>query len=132
MEIDFDINKTIGYWLEGSIEDLDVSKSLYNSHKYSYSLFFGHLALEKLLKSIYVKNNKEHAPVTHSLPLLVEKSKLLVPEEYIIKLKEFMEFYFEGRYPIDRKKYIEKCDQDFTKKNLDEINKIYQWLKNQL
>ncbi|MCX6151639.1 MAG: HEPN domain-containing protein [Ignavibacteriales bacterium] len=91
MKIDFDINKTTAYWVEGSIEDLDVAKSLFNSQKFLYSLFFGHLALEKMLKALFVKINMEHAPITHSLPLLIEKNKLIIPEVFKIKLVEFMD-----------------------------------------
>jgi len=66
----FDIDKTVKYWLEGAEYDLDVANALHEKKKYPYALFIGHLALEKLLKSLVVKTTKEHAPRTHSLSLL--------------------------------------------------------------
>jgi HEPN domain-containing protein len=39
------------HWNEESIDALSVAKSLYESKKYNYALFFCHLACEKCLKS---------------------------------------------------------------------------------
>ena len=63
-------NKTIAYWLESADYDMGVAESLLEKEKFHYALFFGHLCLEKLLKALYVKTTSDHAPVTHSLPLL--------------------------------------------------------------
>lgn len=45
------------YWLKSSDEDYNVMNFLYNGKKNSYSLFFGHLVIEKLLKGLYAKND---------------------------------------------------------------------------
>ena len=63
----------------------------------------GHLALEKILKALVVKATKTHAPITHSLPYLAEKTGLVIPESILIQLREFMEFQIEARYPENRK-----------------------------
>ena len=42
------------YWLEEALEALNVADHLYEKNDYSYSLFFGHLAIEKLLKGFFV------------------------------------------------------------------------------
>jgi hypothetical protein len=41
-------------------------------------------------------NAKAHAPFSHSLPYLAEKSGVKIPERRLIKLREFMEFHFEA------------------------------------
>jgi HEPN domain-containing protein len=51
----FDVEKTISYWLESAEYDLKTADSLFITEKYPYSLFFGHLAIEKLLKALVVK-----------------------------------------------------------------------------
>lgn len=79
--------------------DMDVANALYEKKKYPYALFMGHLALEKLLKSLVVKTTKEHAPYTHSLEKLARRAKIDFPKQMQIKLREFMEFHFEARYP---------------------------------
>jgi len=48
---------------------------MFKMHKYPYALFMGHLALEKLLKAVVVKNTRKHAPYTHSLEALARKAK---------------------------------------------------------
>jgi len=110
----FETEKTIKYWLESGEYDLTVAQSLYEKKKYPYSLFFGHLALEKLLKAVYVTSKKQHAPFTHSLPLLAEKAGIDMPKEILIKLREFMEFYFESRYPDEQKTFYKKCTGKYT------------------
>jgi HEPN domain-containing protein len=59
----------------------------------------GHLSLEKLLKALVVKTTRKHAPITHLLEKLAKKSNVEIPEETNIKLREFMEFHIEARYP---------------------------------
>ena len=116
----FDIEKTINYWKEGAVYDLETSKDLFKSKRYPYALFFGHLALEKLLKALVVKETKRHAPYTHSLPLLSEKLSF-VPKEIKKKLARFMEFYFESRYPDERRGLYKKCNKE--KCNKEKCNK---------
>jgi len=128
----FDVEKTISYWLDGAEYDLKTAESLFITERYPYSLFFGHLALEKLLKALVVKDTEEHAPHTHSLPLLASKIALEIPEIIERKLATFMEFYFEARYPDEKKSFYAKCTKDFTKKSLDDIREVFGWLKERL
>jgi HEPN domain-containing protein len=69
--MEFAVDKTVAYWLEGSEYDLDTAEFRLRNQvgKYPYALFFGHLAIEKLLKALVVKETRAQAPPTHSLPL---------------------------------------------------------------
>lgn len=127
----FDIEKTVSYWKEGAEYDMGVAEVLFQTGKYPYALFIGHLALEKLLKALVVKNTKIHAPFTHSLPLLAQKAMLAIPEEFLVKLREFMEFHFEARYPREQRAFYTKCTKAYTRQKFNEILEVYQWLKNQ-
>ena len=93
----FDIKKTVSYWLEGAKYDLGVANAMFKRKKYPYALFMAHLSLEKLLKTFLAEYTKTHAPFSHSLPYLAEKSGVKIPERIFIKLREFMEFHFEAR-----------------------------------
>lgn len=84
----FDVNKTIKYWLESAAYDLETRKSLLEIKRFPYALFFGHLAIEKALKALVVKTTKEHAPYTHSLPLLAKKTGIEIPESIIDRLAD--------------------------------------------
>jgi HEPN domain-containing protein len=132
MSMKFDVEKTISYWLESAEYDLKVAENLFITEVYPYSLFFGHLAIEKLLKALVVRDTKDHAPHTHSLPLLASKITLEIPETIGRKLVTFMEFYFEARYPDEKKSFYAKCTKDFTEKNLNDIKEVFRWLKEKL
>jgi len=128
----FDIERTISYWLEGAKYDFGVANAMLKSKKYPYALFMGHLSLEKLLKAFVVKHTKTHAPFSHSLPYLAEKSGVKVPEKILVKLREFMEFHFEARYPDANKVFYKKCTKAYTAKKLNEIKEVFTWVKAKL
>jgi len=81
----------------GADYDLETGKSLIKAKRYPYAFFFGHLALQKILKAHVVKSSKMHAPYTHSLPLLAQRSGLQIPTSHVDKLSEFMAFHIESR-----------------------------------
>ena len=54
----------INYWDSEAKESLQVAQHLFEKKDYSYALFFGHLAIEKLLKSIYVNRKDVDVPRT--------------------------------------------------------------------
>ena len=128
----FDIERTVSYWLEGAQYDLGVANAMLKSKKYPYALFMGHLSLEKLLKAFVVKHTKAHAPFSHSLPYLAEKSGIKIPERILIKLREFMEFHFEARYPDANKAFYKKCTKPYTAKKLKEIKEVFTWVRGKL
>ena len=130
--MEFDIDRTVKYWLSGARYDIKTAVTLLIGKRYPYALFFGHLALEKVLKALVVKETNKHAPHTHSLPLLASKLSREIPENVKKQLAAFMEFYIEGRYPEERNKFYRKCTKNFTQQKLDEIREVFKWLARQL
>jgi HEPN domain-containing protein len=126
---DFEIDKTISYWFSGAKYDLGVANAMLKSKKYPYALFMGHLALEKLIKALVVSHTKKHDPFSHSLPYLAEKSGIKFPQKILIKLREVMEFHFEGRYPDANKAFYDKCTRSYTVEKLKEIKEVFKWIK---
>lgn len=124
----FNIDKTINYWVESAIYDLETGNSLLESKRFPYALFFVHLAIEKLLKAIVVKETGEHAPYTHSLVLLAKKANIEMTEEMLDRLAEYMEFHIEARYPDEKKDFYKKCTEEFARKKIVEMKKVYKWL----
>ncbi|MDR2466317.1 MAG: HEPN domain-containing protein [Prevotellaceae bacterium] len=59
-----DVSKVYNYWLTSSDSDYAVMLTLYQSKSYSWALFLGHIAIEKLIKAWFVKNNGKHPPFT--------------------------------------------------------------------
>ncbi len=50
-----DNERIVGYWFSEGEQALDVARHLYEKGDYSYALFFGHLAVEKVLKAIHAR-----------------------------------------------------------------------------
>jgi len=124
----FDADKTVQYWKEGAAYDLETGKSLLESRRFPYALFFGHLALEKILKALMVNTTKDHAPFTHSLTFLASNIKIEIPESIIDKLAEYMEFHIESRYPDEKRDFYRRCTPEFAREKFAEIEEVYQWL----
>lgn len=124
----FDNTKTIRYWIEGAEYDFETGKSLLSSKRFPYALFFGHLALEKLLKALVVKAAKSHAPYSHSLIFLASKTAIEIPESIMDQLAEYNEFHLESRYPDDKKDFYKKCTDEFANQKFKEMEDIYKWL----
>ena len=76
----FDSELLINYWKNSSNEDFITMNTLFEGKRFSWSLFVGHLLIEKLLKALYVKINNEYPPQIHNL-LRLALSKLKLSEQ---------------------------------------------------
>jgi HEPN domain-containing protein len=65
----------INYWVQTANRDYKTMMNLFKSKDYHWSLFIGHLVIEKLLKAIYVKNVDNNPPRIHDLLRLAEKAQ---------------------------------------------------------
>lgn len=128
----FDTSKTISYWLNSAEYDLGVAESLLESGKYPYALFFGHLALEKILKALVVKETKQHAQFTHSLTKLANQLSFDIPKDVIAKFLKYEEFNIQSRYPDIQNKFYKTCTKKITEKNVAAIKEVFNWLKKKL
>jgi HEPN domain-containing protein len=71
-----DIEKTVNHWISRSEQDFETMGHLYTSKDYHWSLFIGHLVIERLLKACVVKRTETHAPFTHDLRRLSKISEI--------------------------------------------------------
>ena len=122
----------IQYWVSEAEESLQVAQHLFEKKDYSYALFFGHLAVEKLLKSIYVKERDENVPRSHNLPRIARAANLVIPEDIHDDLIRITGFNIEARYPDYKKKFRTKCTRHFTKHEFDRIHEVFKWLKSMM
>jgi len=107
------IQEVVQYWLDTATEDWKVAQHLLESRDYTYSLFFGHLYLEKALKALVVQRTKSHAPFIHSLLRLAEKSELLLTEEQKDILDQVTTYNLEARYPDEKLEFKKHCTRAF-------------------
>jgi HEPN domain-containing protein len=126
------IDDQIKYWVELAENDLPVAQSMLENGHYSWSLFIGHLVLEKILKAIYVRDNLEAPPKTHDLVKLSKSTKLKLNKEQEDFLNYVTGFNIEARYTDYKSKFYKLCTKDFTEENLSKIKETFKWLKSQL
>ncbi len=52
----------IKYWCDSAQHDMESSEIIFTSGRYDWCLFVGHLALEKILKAVFVDRNDNNMP----------------------------------------------------------------------
>ncbi len=105
---------------------------MFNAGEYVWSLFIGHLAIEKLLKAYYVKNVELKLPKIHDLYKLAIKSNLSLTEEQKDSLQYITLFNIETRYEDYKKDFHKKCTKDFALINIEKIKGLREWLKQKI
>ena len=132
MNNDINIEKISNHWITTSDKDYETMINLYNSKDYHWSLFIGHIVIERLLKAIVVKQTKNHAPFTHDLRRLAKLSQLDFNDEHIVWLDTITTFNLNARYDSYKQAFYKKCTFDFTTQWISNIKKIRQWIKAKL
>jgi len=127
-----DVEKIVNHWIETSDDDFNTMLTLYNSKSYGWSLFLGHISTEKLLKALYVKRFKEHAPFTHNLYRLGELIGLNMSDEYSDWFDEITSFNLNARYDDYKKEFNRLCTPDYTQNWIEKIKTIRTWIKEML
>ena len=93
------IQQHIEHWQNGAKESLETAEILIEKRKISFGLFFCHLSIEKQLKALFIKYNKDFPPKTHKLLYLTNYIGVEISTEMKLFFSELMEFQLEGRYP---------------------------------
>lgn len=121
----------MNYWIETSNEDYETMLSMKKEKRNTWCLFIGHLVIEKLLKALYAKNNKEapHAPKTHDLLYLAEKMDLEVTEKQANDLVEITKFNLNTRYDDYKRVFYNKCTDEYTEEQINKIEEVKAWLE---
>ena len=131
-EVNLNAAELKNYWITEADEALQIAQHLIEKNDYSYALFFGHLAIEKIFKALYIVNKKEHAPPLHNLLRLAKEAGLDPDESKTDSLLRITAFNIEARYPDLKRTFRKKCTFEFTNNQMDLIKEIFQWAKSRL
>lgn len=126
---DFDLDKLIKYWSDNSDEDFDTMITLFESKKFNWALFVGHLMIEKLLKALYVKTNNDYPPFIHNLLRLAEKCGLELTDDQKLFLVTVTAFNINARYDDYKMSFQQKCTPEFTATWIENLKINRQWIK---
>ena len=123
------IQKSMDHWMESGERDFKTMNNLYKSKDYSWSLFVGHLVIEKLLKACYIKHNHQHPLMIHNLVKIAETSGISPTENQKSVLTEITSFNLSTRYDDYKKSFYVKCTPEYTKEWIKQIKQIRKWIK---
>jgi len=123
-----DKESLIQFWVEEAYENCNSMLKMFTIQEYNWSLFVGHLTIEKLLKAYYVKTINEKIPFIHSLLKLANKCNLKLTELQKDRLETFTLFNIKTRYESYKRDFYKKCTKEFTKKKIENILEMKEWL----
>jgi HEPN domain-containing protein len=118
----------IKYWMDSSDDNYRSMQNMFSNGEYTWSLFVGHLCIEKLLKACYVKKVDRIVPRTHDLYKLAAKCGLEMTEEMMDGLQYITLFNIEARYETYKREFYQKCTREFTEKSILKIEALREWL----
>jgi len=127
-----DKKEVLKHWIESSENDFSAMDHLFEKGDYSWSLFIGHLVIEKLLKSLYIQNVDITPPFIHDLVRLSEKVGLSLTEDQKDILDTISTFNLRVRYDDYKLSFHRKCTKAFTEQWIRHIKELREWIKDKL
>ena len=107
-------------------------ENLFISGDYHWSLFLGHLVIEKLLKAIFVKKLKKQAIFSHDLLRIIRMTGLEISNEQEEWFDKITTFNLNTRYDDYKQKFRKICNKEFTNEWNSKIKELRKWLISQL
>lgn len=126
---DFNKDKLIEYWITGSDDDYETMIAMFDSKRFSWPLFIGHLMIEKLLKAYYVKVKSDYPPFIHNLLRLAEKAEMSLTDDIKKQLVTITAFNINARYDDYKMSFKKKCTTEFTEEWIDKLKELRTWMK---
>lgn len=122
-------DRLIKYWIDGSEDDFETMKAMFDSKRYSWTLFIGHLMIEKLLKAYFVKVKSDYPPFIHNLLRLAEKADLELTQDKREKLVTITAFNINTRYDDYKMSFKKQCTPEFTAEWIENLIELRLWIK---
>ncbi|MDR3244280.1 MAG: HEPN domain-containing protein [Elusimicrobiota bacterium] len=124
----------INHWVNQADRDVDTMEYMFLGKRYDWSLFIGHLIIEKLLKALFIKVHGKDVPVPriHNLVVLAERDKLILDNDLKAKLHAITAFNIEARYQDYKLAFYKRCAKQYAGKWKKEIEDLRKWLKSQI
>lgn len=129
---EFDKQKLIKHWVVGSDEDYDTMIAMFEVHRYSWALFVGHLAIEKLLKAYFVEVNGDYPPFSHNLLKLAKDARFELTEDRKLVLTTITAFNLNTRYDDYKRSFQKQCTPAYTQEWIEKIKELRSWIKEQI
>lgn len=115
-------------WLDSAKRNVSDAKANFKVKRYDWSLFIWHLAIEKVIKAIYLSKGIQF-PYIHDLSRLVDKLNLKVDESMKDDLDEITTFCTEARYDDVKYALYKKATEKYSKIWVNKCEKYYKFFR---
>lgn len=126
------IEKFINHWVASSDRDFTTMNNLFHSKDYSWSLFIGHLVIEKLLKALYITKKHQHPIPIHDLTRIAARAEVECSVDILNLLDTITTFNINARYEDVKQDFYLQCTKEFTQTWIHHITVLRQWIKSLL
>jgi HEPN domain-containing protein len=124
----------IRYWVEMAEYDLETARVMMTGRRFLYVGFMCHQVIEKILKGLYVFQQKRTPPYTHNLSYLAHEigldNKLSDDQKDLMDILEPLNV--EARYPTYKEQLLRSLSEEKSKEILLKTERLYLWIKQQL
>ena len=121
--------KDFAEWINQADYDYDTAKVMRQSGRNFYAVFMCHMAVEKALKAILLRNTENVPAKTHNLFWLLSQIGVQPPPsigEFVIKLNEAN---VATRYPEALSEMIKIYDGTITDTIIMQTREVLSWIK---
>ncbi|MBF0619484.1 MAG: HEPN domain-containing protein [Candidatus Omnitrophica bacterium] len=127
-----DTSKNVQEWLIQAAYDLDTARFMLSGGRNIYAIFMAHLALEKVLKAVYLHRFNDVPPKTHSLMLLLQRAGIHPPDTLGEFIADLDQSSVATRYPERLLALQTAYTNDVVVTILDRANEVMVWAKTML
>lgn len=113
-------------WKVSALEDLKLGEDLFKQGKNAHSLFFLHLAIEKIIKGVHQRFKHEPSLFVHDLYKLATRAGIEVPESEKLELDEISTFNVAARYDIFKLRLHQKATPKYTKVWMESGKRLFE------
>ncbi|MFH1194456.1 MAG: HEPN domain-containing protein [bacterium] len=125
------MNDQIKYWIELAEYDLITAEVMLSGGRYLYVGFMCHQVIEKSFKALYVANNNEAPPYTHSLIDIARRgqfySEMDEPNKDFVDLLQPLNI--QARYPTYKAELMKSLDKEKCEMILNKTRVLFEWIK---
>jgi len=115
----------IDFWKSEANQALEVARDLFKLKRFVEALFFGHLAIEKLLKAKIIEATNEDPIYSHDLVILAKKACLELNQDDLKYLAKVNIYNIRTRYQDYKKSLYRQANEKFTKDEIVKIEAIF-------
>jgi HEPN domain-containing protein len=122
----------VKHWIDSAEIDQKAMNHLFEKEDFHWSLFMGHLVIEKLLKALYIQETNDQPPFIHNLSRIVQMAEMEMTETQLDFLDTITTFNIRARYDDYKQLFYKKCTRDYTAMWIQNIEELIVWIKEKL